>query len=222
MSDEASANECEKCRGANWIVIDGLAHRCECMQRRIAASRLQTIAKEWTKYIDADLDVMTPRSSRQAAAIAAIKANPAGSYYLWGSYDAGKTHLLIAQYRILALRRHNCLVRSGRQLVEELRRAEIEPRDGEQRFISPVLQATYSADQFHLFWDDINKADARTGFRAEALFDLLDTLKRRELAVTITSQRPLIDLKGEVADLRTVIGHAAVARIDAMCTKIQL
>ena len=47
------------------------------------------------------------------------------------------------------------------------------------------------------------------------LFDLLDTVKRRQLGLTLTSNLPLADLTG-------VLGDAAVARIDRICKRIEL
>ncbi len=50
---------------------------------------------------------------------------------------------------------------------------------------------------------------------AEAVFDLLDTIKRKHHALTVTSNLGL-------ADLRPVIGDAAVARLDRICAKVSI
>ena len=65
----------------------------------------------------------------------------------------GKTHLLYAQYRetVLAGKVH-CHVRTTRELVEELRRAESD--DG---FDSPVITSAYGPSPYHLSWDDVDK-----------------------------------------------------------------
>ena len=57
--------------------------------------------------------------------------------YLTGAYGSGKTHLLYAQYREMVLAgKIRCHVRTTRELVEELRRAEFD-----EDFVSPVIAA---------------------------------------------------------------------------------
>jgi hypothetical protein len=73
----------------------------------------------------------------------------------------------------------------------------------------------------HLFIDDIDKAPARTGFRVEMLFDLFDTIKRRQLGLTVTSNLPLIS-KDKKPDLRSVLSEPVVSRLYQICTEVVL
>jgi DNA replication protein DnaC len=189
--------------------------RCQCQERRIATARIRTILADWPEYAEADLESFNPKNLRQTDALEKLRSNPGGSYFLTGIYACGKTHLLVAQYRALALRGDYCLLRSGKQLADEMRLAEIAPADGQQPRLSLVLEAARTAEKFHLFYDDIEKAGGRTEFRAEAIFDLVDTLWRRQLSLTVTSNLTL-------DQLRSSIGDAAVARIDRICTQIRL
>jgi hypothetical protein len=67
----------------------------------------------------------------------------------------------------------------------------------------------------HLFLDDVEKTPARTDFHAEAAFHWLDTLKRHQHSLTVTSNLPL-------SELTKYLGDAATARIDRLCTQIEL
>jgi hypothetical protein len=97
--------------------------------------------------------------------------------------------MLYAQYcEVVLAGRTCCHVRTTRELVEELRRAEL--YDG---FISPVIAAASGPESYHLFWDDIDKLKL-TDFRTEVLFDLVDTLYRRKLGLTVTGNYSLRDL----------------------------
>jgi DNA replication protein DnaC len=158
---------------------------------------------------------MRPNSPAQADAIERLRTNPGGSYYLHGAYSLGKTHLMVAQYQHLALAGTPCLLRSSRQLADEMRRAEITPSSGEEPYESPVLQMLMKPKHCHLFVDDLEKTPARTDFRAEATFYWLDTLKRHCHGLTVTSNRPLQDLTG-------ILGDAAVARIYRIWSVISL
>jgi chromosomal replication initiation ATPase DnaA len=61
--------------------------------------------------------------------------DPGGSWYLTGPYGSGKTHLLYAQYReLVTAGQVRCQVRTTRELVEELRRAEFD-----EDFVSLVV-----------------------------------------------------------------------------------
>jgi len=81
----------------------------------------------------------------------------------------GKTHLLCAQYReLVTAGMVYCHVRTTRELVEELRRAEFD-----EDFTSPVIAAASRREPYHLFWDDIDKLKL-TDFKTEVLFDLVE------------------------------------------------
>ena len=189
--------------------------RCDCAKQRMAAARIREVTEGWPEYAAATLESMAPRTPQQAAALERVKAKPTGSYYLWGFYATGKTHLLIAQYQRLALAGVPCMLRSSRQLADEMRKAEMAPPAGEEPYESPVLRMMENQAHAHVFIDDIEKTPARTDFRAEAAFHWLDTLKRRQHGLTITSNLPL-------EKLTDYLGDAAVARIMRLCERVEL
>ncbi len=124
--------------------------RCQCAKARIRAARLSTIPE---LFRDVTFDSYRPRSSRQGLALAAMRTSPGGSWYLTGGYGNGKSHLLYAQYRELVTAGNvRCHVRTTRELVEELRRAELD-----NVFVSPVIASASKHEPYHLFWDDIDK-----------------------------------------------------------------
>jgi DNA replication protein DnaC len=128
-----------------------------------------------------------------------------------GAYGNGKTHLLYAQYRELVLAgKIRCHVRTTRELVEELRRAELD-----EGFISPVVASALCSEPYHLFWDDIDKLKL-TDFKTEVPFDLVDTLYRQKHGLTITgdySMRELVE--------RERMHPAIFRRLDAMCVAVE-
>ena len=74
-------------------------------------------------------------------------------------------------------------------------------------------------DQFleskYLFVDDIEKAPARSEFRVEMLFDLLDTIKRRQLGITVTSNLRLEEFARKLP-------RGADVRVYRLCREIEL
>jgi DNA replication protein DnaC len=213
----SAASSCPACDDTGWVnhpTVRAVV-RCECAVRRIAAGRTREVLEQWPEYAEARLDSFFPRSLQQSSALRIIRENPEGSYYLHGNYSAGKTFLMIAQYRHVALSGMPCLLRPSRQLADELRKAEMSPPAGEKPFESPVLEMISDPKHCHLFVDDLEKTPARTDFRAEATFYWLDTLKRHCHGLTVTSNRPLQELTG-------ILGDAAVARIDRICTQIRM
>lgn len=217
-------NECPICRGTLWVPLkEGLVKRCDCQKRRIAQERIRVILEDWPEYQQAALETYQPLqgSPEQKNAFLRIKENPRGSLLLTGLYSRGKTHLMIAQYRHLALSGEKCELRSARGLIEELRKTDAPPDSGKE-FISPVLQLVNLAPAGHLFIDDIDKAPARSGFRLEMLFDLFDTIKRRQLGLTVTSNLPLVSKQPGKPDLRAVLGEPVASRLYRICEEIQL
>lgn len=144
--------------------------------------------------------------------MAQMQEDPGGSFYLTGSYGSGKTHLLYAQYRQMVLagktRYH---VRTTRELVEDLRQAEFD-----DSFVSPIISAASSSDPYHFFWDDIDKLKP-TDFRTEVLFNLVDSLYRRNYGLTVTSNYSMRDLVE-----RERLHPAIVRRLDDMCRIVEV
>jgi DNA replication protein DnaC len=211
---------CPACRGTTWVHVPekNCVVRCECQERRIHEARVREILENWPEYKHADFRTYKPKTIAQQNALNVFRADPRGSYFLTGLYSRGKTHMLIAQYRWMSLAGDKCLLRSARELMEELRKYE--SQEPGKEFISPVLQMANLASSGHLFLDDIDKAPARSGFRVEALFDLFDTIKRRQLGLTVTSNLPLHSEDGK--DLRSVLSDQVVSRLHRLCRVIEL
>ena len=100
------------------------------------------------------------------------------------------------------------MFRSVGELLSELRRCETD-----FDYFSIVRHRVRYADQFHLFVDDIDKFKA-TEFKFEILFDLFDTLYKRNLGVTVTSNYSMSQLANSDR-----LDPAIVRRIDDMCEK---
>ncbi len=141
-----------------------------------------------------------------------MQKDPGGSFYLTGAYGNGKTHLLYAQYREIVLSgKMRCHVRTTRELVEELRRAEFDVG-----FVSPVLAAASKPTPYHLFWDDIDKLKV-TDFKTEVLFDLVDSLYRQKHGLTATGNYSM----GNLVEHERM-HPAIVRRLDDMCKVIEV
>ena len=118
-------SDCSLCQGTTWVPMpDGRVKRCECQRRRVAEERIRVILQDWPEYLNARLESYAPRGAAQVNALTAIRGDPHGSFFFTGKYSHGKTHLMIAQYRHLALAGGRCILRSARDLMEELRKAE--------------------------------------------------------------------------------------------------
>ncbi len=144
--------------------------------------------------------------------MALMRGLPEGSWYMTGHYGSGKTHLFYAQYREMAMAgKTRCQVRTTRELIEELKRIELD-----SEFVSPVMTAAYSCAPYHLFWDDIDKLKP-TDFKTEALFELVDALYRQKHGLTVTANYSLQDLVE-----RERMHPAIVRRLDDMCRVIQI
>lgn len=228
-SGDPTEYRCVVCKDVGWLVAeqDGLScsKRCECRKQAIAKAKLSAIADEFPEFAGAQLHPFTAKNPGQRDAHAIITSDPLKSYFLHSTYGRGKTFLLVAQFRYLIDKGIPCAIRTSKQLVDELKKAELSQGLDAEPYISPVMDAAANYEKFHLFWDDCEKAAARTDFRQEAIFDLVDTLYRRKLDLTITSNLPIFDPNANDAkptDLRFKLGNATVRRINDMCRKIQL
>ena len=207
----ASECVCSLCGGTGWqsAGVDDRYCRCECVKARIAVARLGVMPE---LFRGASFQSYKARNPQQERAVALMRDFPEGSWYMTGPYGSGKTHLFYAQYRELAAAgRILCHVRTTRELVEELRRHELD-----NEFISPVTTAAYSRAPYHLFWDDIDKLKP-TDFKTEVLFELADALYRHKHGLTVTANYSLKDLVA-----RERMHPAIVRRLDDMCRVIQI
>ena len=177
FTSPASEPVCALCGGTGWRRAGnddsvGL-RRCACAKAASVAARLAAIPE---MFRGATFESYRARNERQERAVALMRALPEGIWYMTGHYGSGKTHLFYAQYRDMAVAgRTRCHVRTTRELLEELRRMELE-----DEFVSPVMAAAYSCAPYHLFWDDIDKLKP-TDFKTEVLFELVDARIQRGL-----------------------------------------
>ncbi len=179
------------------------------MKALLVAARLGAIP---ALFRGATFESYLARNPQQERAVALMRGLPEGSWYLTGHYGSGKTHLFYAQYHEMAVAgKTRCHVRTTRELVEELKRMEL---DG--GFVSPVMVAAYAYAPYHLFWDDIDKLKP-TDFRTEVLFELVDALYRQKHGLTVTANYSLQDLVE-----RERMHPAIVRRLDDMCRVIQI
>jgi DNA replication protein DnaC len=204
---------CSRCSGTEWCRADGEEfigfRRCECVKAKILAERLSAIPE---LFKNSTFESYRSHNLRQERTLALMRGDTGGSWYLTGAYGNGKTHLLYAQYHEVVLAgKIRCHVRTSRELVEELRRAELD--DG---FVSPIITSASAPEPYHLFWDDIDKLKP-TDFKTEVLFDLVDTLYRQKHGLTVTgnySMRELVE--------RERLHPAIVRRLDEMCRVVDV
>ena len=167
FTGRGSEPDCRICSDTGWRRAEGEAFiglkRCECVKERIRAARLAEIPE---RFRESSFESYRPRNSKQEWALRQMREDPGRSFYLTGSYGSGKTHLLYAQYRQMVFAgKTRCHLRTTRELVVELRRAEFD--DG---FVSPVIMTASKADPYHFFWDDVDKLKP-TDFKTE-VFDV--------------------------------------------------
>jgi DNA replication protein DnaC len=208
FTGRGSEPECRVCSDTGWRRAEGEEYiglkRCECVKERIRAARLAEIPE---RFRESTFESYRPKNPTQEWALCQIREDPGGSFYLTGSYGSGKTHLLYAQYRETVLAgKIRCHVRTTRELIEELRRAEFD-----DSFISPVILAAAKPDPYYFFWDDAKKLKI-TNFRTDVLFDLVDTIYRQNHGLTVTSNYLMWNLVE-----RERLHPAIVRRMDDMC-----
>jgi DNA replication protein DnaC len=190
FTSPASELVCSLCGGTGWRSAENKGsigfQRCECVKARFVAGRLDLIPE---LFRGASFESYHARTLQQERAVALMRSLPEGSWYLTGHYGSGKTHLLYAQYREMAVPgKTRCHARTTRELVEELKRIELH-----SELVSPVMTAAYASAAYHLFWDDIDKLKP-TDFKTEVLFELVDALYRQKHGLTVTANYSLQDL----------------------------
>jgi DNA replication protein DnaC len=212
FTSPASEPVCSLCGGTGWQCagIEDLRYRrCDCVKARLVAARLALIP---ALFREASLQTYQARNPQQERAVALMKSLPEGNWNMTGSYGSGKTHLFYAQYHELAVAgRIRCHVRTTKELVDELKRFELD-RD----FVSPVMASACASAPYRLFWDDIDKLKP-TDFKTEVLFELVDALYRQKHGLTVTANYSLQDLVA-----RERMHPAIVRRLDDMCKVIQI
>jgi DNA replication protein DnaC len=108
--------------------------QCDFVAEKARAHYLTLIPE---RFRDSTFESFKPHDPGQQRALSLMRKDFGGSWYLTGAYGNGKTHLLYAQYRELVISGKTCChVRTTRELVQELQRAEFD-----EDFGSPVLAA---------------------------------------------------------------------------------
>lgn len=181
---------------------------CECRTEKIVAAKIAALPAHFREATFANYRA---RDDKQLAAFTAIASNHLGSYFLWGGYGRGKTHLATAQYRKLVELGEAAMFFTMADLLAELRMAEIRLFE---EYVCIVRDRAKYATRFHLFIDDIDKFKI-TEFKFEVLFDLVNTLYSRKLGLTITSNLSL-------TELMRVLDTSIVRRIDDMCQAVEV
>ncbi len=205
-------SDCSECGDSGWIRIvrdrvTGVAE-CICRKAKIKQSRLRSIPE---RFRDCSFENYRPKDDLEDRALAVMVANPGGSYLLHGRYGHGKTHLAVAQYRVLISAGELCMFLSMSEILLDLRKHGID-----SSYFSQLLDRVQNAESFHLFIDDMDKFKP-TEFKGEALFDLIDTVYRRKLAITVTTNLGLVGLI-EMGRLDSSI----VRRLDDICKAVEL
>ena len=182
--------------------------RCDCIRQRLIREKLMEIPE---RFRACTFESYHPKDFKQERAHSQMKNAPEGSYFLCGPYGSGKTHLLHAQYRTRVLAGIACDLRTTVQLLNEIQRMEFD-----NDFLSPVFLHIWSGRRYHLFWDDLDKFKM-TEFRSQELFDLIDSIYRNNLNVTITSNFTLKEL-GELEKVHP----SFIRRIDEICKVLEV
>jgi len=209
-TNPSNSGNCSICSGLGYArSTDGAAvARCDCQRQALRQMKLNEIAPRFRSSTFANY---VPRDRLQRHARDAIAGAPFSSYFLFGGYARGKTHLATAQYKTLVAVDRPCLFLSMAELIADLSRADL---DGD--YFCLVRQRARHALGFHLFIDDIDKFKS-TDYRTAALFDLFDTLYKRQLGLTVTSNYSLSELASSQQ-----VHPAIVRRLDDMCRAVEV
>ncbi len=203
-----SAIKCELCQDSGFIRVELGVIGCDCQKQKARTQKLAVIPK---RFQDATFASYVPGDARQRSALSKVSSEITKNFFIHGQYARGKTHLAISQYRKLIEIERPCALFSMAELLQELRRAEVD-----SDYFSQVRHRVRHADPFHLFIDDIDKFKV-SDFKAAALFDLIDTIYKRNLGLTITSNYSIQDL-GESGR----VDWSVLRRIDDICEVVEL
>jgi DNA replication protein DnaC len=182
--------------------------RCECQKQRVITQKLAAIP---ARFRQASFASYVPTDALQQKGLDKVSGRFTGSFYIFGDYARGKTHLAVAQYAHLVRIEYPCMGMSMAELVTELRHAEMD-----REYFCQVRDRCRYADRFHLLIDDVDKFKA-TDFKFEVLFDLIDTIYRRNLGLTVTSNLSLRELAASGQ-----VHPSIVRRFDDICEVIEL
>lgn len=206
------SSECAECHDSGFVRLDVSGHeyvaRCECRRQKIITEKLGRIPE---RFRSSDFQNYVPIDSAQERALAMMTSGLTGSFFIHGDYGRGKTHLATAQYVRLVQAEKPCLFLGMSELISELRQAEMDVD-----FFCLVRHRVRYAEDFHLFIDDIDKFKV-TDFKFEVLFDLFDTIYKRKLGLTVTSNYSLREL-----GYRELVHPSIIRRIDDTCQAVEV
>lgn len=130
-------------------------------------------------------------SPSQSKALLEMGNSPTESYFLYGKYGTGKTHIMALLYEILAywkLARGYVWI-SEVELKDDLRKATIEPGYFPKVSVSRINRGAIKS----LFIDDVGKVKPSDFYR-EKLYGIIDTIYRQNRQLVITSNYSLAQL----------------------------
>lgn len=230
------------CNGARWVVSDarvgepqfGQLVPCACLlaeRAERAASQQHARQQQLLAQLAGELgalagctfagfavdwcdDAQARRALAQARAAAELYAQePSGWLYLWGLYGCGKSHLAAAVANVLGRERRTAYAAVPRLL--RFVQAGFGQRGAESA--DARVQALCEAELLVL--DDLGKEylkaerDGRPGWAEALLFDIIDHRYINDLPTVITSNQPIDDHPGAIAD--RIAGMALAVHIAA-------
>ena len=197
--------ECLECSDTGWLIKKNsngrdCAKKCACKKRKVLEKKFAVIPPE---FRDKTFENFECQGKQDEANIDAIMADVERGVYYHGAYGAGKTHLLVAQYKEVLKRKLNgvgvipVLVSSNDLSVEF--RAEALGQG------SLSLSLARDASRLHLFLDDIDKIKL-TETKETMLFELFNLMSLNHHRLSITS-----NMKSR--ELENLFGGATTRRI---------
>lgn len=192
----------------------GFARTCGCAveksRARRVADRERLLAKIPSIYAGVTLAELKPRTdlhADQARYIRTMQAHPFANYYICGSNDSGKTHLLYALYESAVSAGRRVAVGTLFDMLEEMKSLfRVNHRRNAGESVDPEVdpfQNLKTAQPFSAFIDDIDKARP-TEYAAEFFFSYVDALYRNQHQIVVTSQ---LDPEKKIAGRDSLIDH---------------
>lgn len=165
-------------------------------------------------FINKGLEEYIPKNESQVRVLEAFKINPEGSFYLYGAFGSGKTHLLSAQYSAMVRDRSKkqMVFMTDIEYINSVRQRDplIKPEDIKK-----------AKDGVHLFFKDFGKTTP-AAWALEELFNIFDAIYNRQgeggkFGISIASNSELSVIADRYDIEGTALGGAIARRIEDMC-----